>query len=93
MARPAFKSVSEYLAAHPADHRSVLTQVRAVIRKLRDRVHSKTSLHFAYTEEVPVKLITRIAKIRAAEATARATSKKTKPAPKRRSAAELRRSK
>ena len=125
MARPAFASVTEYLAAQPADHRAVLKQVRAVIRKalpraeeaisygmpvykvdgrvalyfagfknhyaiypatgalleamgdvLRDRIRSKASIHFTYEEKVPVKLITRIAKVRAADAKARAAAKR-----------------
>ena len=125
MARPAFKSVTEYLAAHPPDRRSVLAQVRAVIRKalpraeegisygipvykvdgemvlyfagfqkhysiypatgvlldtmgdeLGDRIHNKASIHFDYAEKVPVKLITRIAKVRAADAKKRAAAKR-----------------
>ncbi len=125
MARPAFASITEYLAAQPAEHRTVLKQVRAVIRKalpraeegisygipvykvdgrmalyfagfknhyaiypatgalleamgdvLRDRIRSKASIHFDYEEKVPVKLITRIAKVRAADAKARSAAKR-----------------
>ncbi len=127
MARPAFASVSEYLAAQPAEHRAVLKQLRAVVRKalpraeegisygmpvyklegqmvlyfagfknhygiypatgaltevmgdeLRDRIRSKASIHFSYDEKLPAKLITRIAKVRAADAKARASAKRRK---------------
>ena len=127
MARPTFESVTDYLAAQPPDHRAVLREVRAVIRKalpraeegisygipvykvdgqmalyfagfkkhyaiypatgvllevmgdeLGPRIKSKASIHFAYDEKVPVKLITRIAKVRAADAKARAAAKRRK---------------
>ena len=32
--------------------------------EVRDRIHSKASIHFDYAEKLPVKLITRIAKVR-----------------------------
>ena len=42
--------------------------VRALKKELAGRLHSKATIRFALDEKVPVRLITRIAKLRAAEA-------------------------
>ena len=124
MARTGFKSVDEYIAAHPEDVQRVLRRVRAAIRKavpgaeevisyqipaykrhggvviyfagwkrhyslypaggrlvaafeddLAPYEVEKATIRFPFSRPVPVKLIERIAKFRAAEAAQGSTSK------------------
>ncbi len=83
-----FASFTKHYAIYPATDRLL----DALGDEVRDRVRGKGSIHFSYDEAVPVRLITRIAKVRAAEAKAaakaKAAKKKGKPSgkPKRRPA-------
>jgi uncharacterized protein YdhG (YjbR/CyaY superfamily) len=57
-----------------AAHYSIYPVTAAVTRELgeaiADRLHGRGTIRFAYDEPVPVRLITRIARVRAAEARA-----------------------
>jgi uncharacterized protein YdhG (YjbR/CyaY superfamily) len=69
MAKTDFKSVDEYIASQPEAAQSVLKRVRSTIRKAVPGAD----------EEVPVKLIEGIAKLRAKEVAAREKAKSAPP--------------
>ena len=74
-----------YFAGHKAHYAiypaSPLVQ-RELAKELEGRVQSKASIHFAY-DEVPVRLIARIAKLRAGEAAERAEERAMRKKAKR----------
>lgn len=78
-----FAGYQRHYSLYPASER-VLAELED---EVADRVHSKATLRFSY-DEVPVRLITRIAKLRAAEV---AEGRKAKPAPSRGSKKKSRR--
>jgi uncharacterized protein YdhG (YjbR/CyaY superfamily) len=54
--------------------------VGALQRELAGLLHSKATIRFSYADAIPARLITRIAKLRAAEATERKIASAAKPA-------------
>lgn len=71
-----FAGFQRHYSIYPATARLV----NALKAELADHVHSKGTLRFSYEDAVPTRLITRIAKLRAAEA---AELKKAKTAAKK----------
>ena len=67
-----------YFAAFK-DHYSIYPATARLIRelgpKLGDRLHNKATIRFSYDEKVPTALITRIARLRAAEAKERGAAR------------------
>lgn len=49
--------------------------VAALRKELAGRVHSKATIRFSYADPVPTRLITRVAKVRAAEVAERTAAK------------------
>jgi hypothetical protein len=58
--------------------------IRALGTDLTGLLHSKATIRFPMTAAVPTSLITRIAKLRAAEVTGARTARPEKPTPSRR---------
>jgi len=79
-----FAGFQQHYSIYPATAR-VITALKT---ELAGAIYSKATIRFSYDDAVPARLITRIAKLRAAEATERTTArvakraspKKTKPA-------------
>jgi uncharacterized protein YdhG (YjbR/CyaY superfamily) len=79
-----FAGFQHHYSIYPATARVV----GALKKELAGSLHSKATIHFSLVDAVPTQLITRIAKLRAAEVTElkmarsakRAASKKAKPA-------------
>jgi uncharacterized protein YdhG (YjbR/CyaY superfamily) len=79
-----FAGFQHHYSIYPATARVV----GALEKELAGSLHSKATIHFSLVDAVPTRLITRIAKLRAAEVTElemarsakRAASKKAKPA-------------
>jgi len=74
-----------YFAGY-ARHYSIYPATAYVLRALKDElagaVHAKATIRFSYDDAVPTRLITRIAKLRAAEVAAKTKAKR--PARKKR---------
>lgn len=70
-----FAAFKDHYAIYPAT-----AGLKALGKGVTDRIHGKASIHFAYDEELPVALITRIATTRRAEAAAYAKAKSSKKA-------------
>jgi uncharacterized protein YdhG (YjbR/CyaY superfamily) len=69
-----FAGFKYHYSIYPATARLI----GALGKQLAGRVQSKATIRFAYTDPVPARLITRIAKLRAAEAAERSSAKTAK---------------
>ncbi len=74
-----FAGFQSHYSIYPATGRLI----DELAEELDGLLHSKATLRFSYADAVPTRLITRIAKLRAAEASERATSKVEKSPPKK----------
>lgn len=75
MAKPECRSVDEYIASQPEGARGALERVTAFRNELATYEVRKGTIRFPLSERAPVKLIGRIAKLRAKEISGRARAK------------------